>query len=254
MKELSYLTQQHFNLALLLAILLHILTIVMYGFFPSDNVRNISVPVLNLKLGDMQIASKLQGDTSSFMPTVPDTVDSVMNEQIEKPKMLENVADTRNTKPVQSTQRTSSKQPKTVDAVKPEFKKKQYVRETDYDYKALNPARTPDPIKGNTLGNTQDENAKARANYEQLITAWVNQFKTLSPEAEKKNLKGEVVVGLRIDKRGTIHYYYIQDSSGHQQLDVLALAMINKANPVPPVPSAYAGEEILEFLIPIRFK
>lgn len=91
-----------------------------------------------------------------------------------------------------------------------------------------------------------------RLRYEQQISRWIQQHK-LYPAAAMGH-EGKAIVRMRIDRSGYVRYYALEQSSGNQVLDVAAVDMIRRANPVPAVPPNYPAGNLIEFLIPITFR
>jgi protein TonB len=90
--------------------------------------------------------------------------------------------------------------------------------------------------------------------YGNLIALWVQKFKIYPEEAKSKELSGETVVRIRIDRGGNVRYYVLERSTGYPVLDRAAIDMIRRANPVPAVPNDYPAGEQFEFLVPVEFK
>jgi protein TonB len=91
-----------------------------------------------------------------------------------------------------------------------------------------------------------------RERYEQQISAWVSRHKQYPVEAAGR--EGRVVVRMRIDRTGYVRYYAIEQGSGISAIDMAALDMIRRANPMPAVPENYPAGNLIEFLIPISFR
>jgi protein TonB len=56
----------------------------------------------------------------------------------------------------------------------------------------------------------------------------------------------------RMDRNGKVLSYSIERTSEHEVLDEAALAMIERAQPLPPLPDDVPGESI-ELIIPANF-
>lgn len=108
------------------------------------------------------------------------------------------------------------------------------------------------PVDPALMQASAAEAEKVRVQYEQEISSWVQRHRYYPPEAAGR--EGRTVVRMRIDRAGNIRYYAIEQTSGMATLDEAALNMIRLANPVPAVPVAYPGGNLIEFLIPITFR
>ncbi|MBY0406569.1 MAG: energy transducer TonB, partial [Rickettsiales bacterium] len=107
--------------------------------------------------------------------------------------------------------------------------------------------------KGSSRANSTAKEAELMSRYEQLISLWIEKFKQYPMEARMQGLQGETVVRIRIDRKGNIRYYILENSTGHQELDRAAIEMVRRANPVPAVPNDYPRGDLIEFLIPVNF-
>ncbi len=90
--------------------------------------------------------------------------------------------------------------------------------------------------------------------YERLLSGWIDRHKIYPDEAYRNNQQGQVVLRLRINRRGFVIFKGIERSSGNALLDRAVLETVTRASPMPTVPSEYPGGGQLEFLIPIQFR
>lgn len=89
---------------------------------------------------------------------------------------------------------------------------------------------------------------KATADYSRLINAHLQRFKR-SPAGGGA---GTAVVTFSIDRAGKVQSRNLQRSSGASNLDAEALAMIARAEPMPPFPPTLSQSN-LSFSVPVRF-
>ncbi|WP_148312720.1 energy transducer TonB [Marinobacter similis] len=82
--------------------------------------------------------------------------------------------------------------------------------------------------------------------------AWLHQHKDYPPELKKEKVQGVVVIKFSINQRGEVISASIKTGSGHASLDQAALDMLERANPVPPIPEAMARER-LTLAIPVEY-
>lgn len=204
---------QHFVFTILLVFLLHVSAFVAWSFSPKQQIRELPIRLLNIRLGD---GDELALETPQpQLPTNAPQVEAMIEKaamDVAAPKASEN------------------------------NEIRQYVREVS----------VPKPKKsGGAKDGARD--AEIMSRYTQLISLWIQKFKVYPEEARLQGLKGSTVVRIRIDRRGTINYYALERSTGIILLDQAAIDMIRRANPVPAVPSDYPAGESFEFLIPVNF-
>jgi TonB family protein len=103
-------------------------------------------------------------------------------------------------------------------------------------------------------GSPTAEVRELKSKYERLLSGWVDRHKIYPDAAYQKNLEGNVVLRLRINRKGYVIIKSIETSSGHDVLDKTVLETVSRASPMPVVPEEYPGGQHLEFLIPIEFR
>lgn len=97
---------------------------------------------------------------------------------------------------------------------------------------------------GGTRGDAKSYFAK--------LMAWLHQHKNYPPELKKEKVQGVVVIKFSINQSGEVISASIKTGSGHASLDQAALDMLERANPVPPIPEAMARER-LTLAIPVEY-
>ena len=85
-------------------------------------------------------------------------------------------------------------------------------------------------------------------NYFSRLVAWLDRYKDYPPEVKKRKQQGTVVLAFSIDRAGEVLAARIQTSSGYPLLDRAALAMLDRAAPLPPMP-----HERLHLAVPIEY-
>jgi len=93
---------------------------------------------------------------------------------------------------------------------------------------------------------------EGRENYFARLTAHLNRHKRYPPEARAARLQGVVMVRFVMDRSGFISSREIVKSSGRAALDREALALMERAQPLPAMPSDMAGNT-LDAIVPINF-
>lgn len=72
-------------------------------------------------------------------------------------------------------------------------------------------------------------------------------------QARRRHQQGVTLVRFVIDRRGHLQSALLEDSSGHELLDEEALAVLARAQPLPPPPASVAGGRI-EIVVPISYR
>ena len=268
----GYLTWAHFLQMLGLAAVVHIVAMVGLGLLPGANVVSIPVRVLNIKLGNSdapeqgQFAGKTGEEYNLDQDGAEETVATVTSlpeidmqqpvAEAEYAMVLKSFEDALNTKKQmieslddksladllgEERPKKAAAAPKKASAKLP----KQFVREGS-DSKTK--------VEGSVLGDSTAIDAEILARYEQLISKWIQRFKQYPQEAKNSGVEGAAIVRVRINRKGDVLFFRLEQKTGHQLLDVAILDMIKQANPLPPVPENYPAGNMLEFLIPVSFK
>jgi protein TonB len=90
------------------------------------------------------------------------------------------------------------------------------------------------------------------ANYISLLLAHLNAYKRYPYFARLRHEQGTVRLEFVMDRAGNVLSYRIAGSSGFADLDDEARAMIQNAQPLPPVPPSYPGTT-LDLVLPLVF-
>lgn len=80
----------------------------------------------------------------------------------------------------------------------------------------------------------------------------LQRFKRYPPEAQSRNEQGIVLLGFTLDRNGQVLAHSIARSSGYADLDNEVMAMIMRAQPLPPFPASMSQPRI-DLTVPIRF-
>lgn len=244
-----YLTRRHFATALIIAAVLHFSGLLAWIISPKEQVADIPIRVLNLKLGDGE-------DLSVATPTPPNTpnVEQTLARHFEPPAAPPSQAQAAPAPRVPDPIALASK----VAPPAPQAPQ-QAVRQQAFDYRPVTaptqPAATQAQPGGTALGNNPNANAEAIQRYEQLVSTWLDKFKFYPDEMRRQGLKGVVVIVVQFDRRGNVRGPgIIYATSGSQVLDRTAMDMVNRANPFPPPPDIYMpGQPIISLKFPITF-
>lgn len=271
-KRNIYLTRQHFLFMLCAALAVHIIMGAAYMLSPSLKVNKVPVHVLNIKLG----SGDAMAMTDSYEAVESEkTISRVSASQPNPvPPPHENARIKTAEPPVAKAKDAPEKAPAEAPQA-PAENAAAAKQGPDNAIKAYAPtgsaAQAPlssnaEPAQyirrqgdargqgdGSPIGNSLDSQAVMMQRYTQLISTWINRQKGLMNRALQPGMRGNIVVRLRIDRRGKIHMFKLDKATGVPSVDAAAADMVRAADPVPPVPSTYPGGNMFEFLIPINY-
>ena len=80
----------------------------------------------------------------------------------------------------------------------------------------------------------------------------IQRYKRYPPQAQARNEQGVVLLGFSLDRDGRVLAHRIVQSSGYAALDDEVMAMIMRAEPLPPFPESMPQAR-LDLTVPIRF-
>lgn len=284
-----YLHQRHFFSILLVAFLLHALAIAIYYLMPQQEVEEIPVRILNVRLGGGDQAAsaitsadvnrlfserRLAKQANAANAAAPETPPPAASQPVESEPVSERALETPKPKVNKTTPATTKKEavkskravaetpkpvitqpkatPKTVAKPKEKAKPKRYVRENQIDSKAQSPLEALGSRLGNRTRSDNDTAIKSR--YTQDISLWLDKHKTYPAAARMQGIGGKVILRIRINRQGKVLRYMLEQSSGSDIIDRAITQMVDAANPLPAVPTDYPDNRpYLEFLIPINF-
>ncbi len=92
----------------------------------------------------------------------------------------------------------------------------------------------------------------AKATWRGILEAHLQKFHKYPRSAQRRNIEGTVLLRFRMTRDGEVLSYSVERSSEHDVLDEAALTMIERAQPLPPLPDDVPGESI-EIIIPANF-
>jgi periplasmic protein TonB len=95
-------------------------------------------------------------------------------------------------------------------------------------------------------------NPYAVPNWKSRLVATLERSKRYPAEARVRGEQGVVQLAFSIDRHGGVHHARIVHSSGSSLLDEATLALVERAQPLPPPPPELAGAEIA-IVVPIRY-
>lgn len=232
----SYLTQAHFNATLVLATVIHVAALVVWSIMPKPPVVSVPVRVLSLKLGE---SDGMMFEQEEALPQAVPSPESLLSYAFPK----ENEA-------------AIASLDKIIAApLEPEDAEDGLPSKADLETMATEFVR-PTPHPAQKIASGSEDGAAtgdALRRYEQMLSLWLQKHKLYPEEARRRQIQGEAVLRLRIDRRGNIKYFTLEKQTGTIALDRAVLDMVKRANPVPPVPDDYPAGALLEFLVPVIF-
>jgi protein TonB len=108
------------------------------------------------------------------------------------------------------------------------------------------------PGAGNGNARTSGGNPGAEANYYAELSAWLERHKEYPWRAQRRHSEGVAYLQFVVAQNGKVLRYAIKRSSGHALLDEAVERMIQKANPLPPIPPEL-GKDHIEIVVPVEF-
>ena len=92
----------------------------------------------------------------------------------------------------------------------------------------------------------------ATADYAAQLQAWLERHKEYPRRARQRRQEGVALLYFAIDRSGRVLQVRLQQTTGHDLLDREVLAMVRRAEPLPPMPESMAQQQ-LELIIPVEF-
>ncbi len=108
-------------------------------------------------------------------------------------------------------------------------------------------ARAAAPAPGAPSGDP-----RALPNWKSALVARLERFKRYPAEARARGVEGVAQLAFDVDRSGRVHRAHIVRSSGSDLLDRATLALIERAQPLPPPPPQLRGAQIA-ITVPIRY-
>lgn len=95
-------------------------------------------------------------------------------------------------------------------------------------------------------------NPSALPNWKSALVARLERYKRYPAEAQARGEQGVAQLAFSVDRAGRVHHARIVRSSGSSLLDRATLALIARAQPLPPPPPEMRGAQIA-VVVPIRY-
>jgi len=146
-------------------------------------------------------------------------------------------------------------------ALKPKPIKKHVKEQTEPVRKKIVAVKSSGTSRKAPLANRTDKQNQAGGgqivgqvipSYKTTLGRWLAQYKTYPKKARRRNQEGTVILQFTLNKEGIVTAHTIQKSSGHKSLDKETAKMLERAQPLPKIPSEL-GVNSLTLTLPIQF-
>jgi protein TonB len=117
---------------------------------------------------------------------------------------------------------------------------------------AAPPAPTPAPVAAPVAAPPSTVAGEGKDAFLGRLLGQLNRFKQYPRTARQAHVQGVVMLHFTMDAEGKVTSYEIAKSSGRPVLDAEALALIQRAQPLPPIPAGYPTRT-LDAIVPIEF-
>ena len=94
--------------------------------------------------------------------------------------------------------------------------------------------------------------AGAAGNYYAAVQAWLERHKRYPRRSRLRGEEGRIVLRIEVTRAGRVADFAIEQGSGHARLDEAAGRMVERAQPLPRMPSGMRGDRV-ELLVPVEF-
>jgi periplasmic protein TonB len=101
-------------------------------------------------------------------------------------------------------------------------------------------------------GMTSQPTGNAVPSWQGTLRAHLERHKRYPAAAAFRRQQGSPIIRFAMDREGKVVRSMIECSSGHAALDEEALAMLTRAQPLPPPPAELSGA-IIELVVPVQF-
>jgi protein TonB len=93
---------------------------------------------------------------------------------------------------------------------------------------------------------------RVESSWQTVLVKHLQQYKRYPSEAQSRGEEGIVLLSFSVDRNGHVLTRHVLHSSGYPELDDEVMAMIARADPLPPFPPSMP-EPMLDLTVPIRF-
>jgi protein TonB len=199
-------------------------------------------------------------DLAQLLPPIPELpltppdipVPEVVLPKPEPPK--KKVEEPKVEKPKEKPKKDKVEKPKPKPEPVPEPEVAQKPTQATVQQQAAKPAAPVQPSNVPAAPSAADvaRVTAAKATWRGILEAHLQKFQKYPRSAQRRNIEGSAWLRFRMDRNGKVLSYSIERTSKHDVLDEAALAMIEHAQPLPPLPADVPGDSI-ELIIPANF-
>jgi protein TonB len=119
---------------------------------------------------------------------------------------------------------------------------------------ASTPPATPAQPEPNAVPapSTAAQPSMSAPDWQSLVLGQLERFKHYPTDAQERRQQGVVYLRFTMDRSGRVLSFSIERSSGHELLDQEAMALLQRAQPLPKPPPSVSGDP-LELVVPVEF-
>ncbi len=169
-------------------------------------------------------------------------------QRVEKPKPQQPVRKAKPKPKVEPVRKAAVPLPTQQEPERPHTETKPPVAQTTAPPSAVAP---PAPAAAPAV-SAPAEAAMTAPNWQGLLLGRLEQFKRYPDEAQARRQQGVAYLRFVMDRNGKVLSFRIEKSSGYDLLDKEALALIQRAQPLPKPPASVPGDR-LELVVPVEF-
>jgi len=117
-------------------------------------------------------------------------------------------------------------------------------------------AAKPAPVSlsaGDAAADSREARQGRRAEYALAVQSRLAAHRSYPRQAQRRGEEGTALLFFALDRHGRVVESRIDRSTGHARLDDEALAMVERAQPFPPLPTELVQSR-LELIVPLRFE
>ncbi|MEX0693414.1 MAG: energy transducer TonB [Rhodospirillales bacterium] len=106
---------------------------------------------------------------------------------------------------------------------------------------------------GNAASTSSGGRPGSSNSYFALLQAWLEKHKEYPASARQRRNEGTAILSFTLSRDGTVKAASVVQSSGSALLDREVMAMIRRANPLPPFPDDFSEQQIT-LSVPVQFQ
>jgi protein TonB len=161
-------------------------------------------------------------------------------------------------KPIEKVELPPEPQAEPLQAVTPPPKPVEKLKEKKPTQKHASLASAPSTAEHRAeraaapMPGASSRDSAALPNWKSRLVAQLERYKRYPSEAQSRGEHGVAQLAFSIDRSGGVHHAHIVGSSGSSLLDRETLALVERAQPLPPPPPEMPGAQ-MAIVVPIRY-